>query len=310
MTTTARLDQVCYESDGEGVPVLMIHGLGGTSNTWSAMLASAGWAGYRLIRIDLPGSGRSALATPSLTIADHVATVRRIAVATGIGRAHVIGHSMGCIIAQHLVAAEPGFALSLALFGPLLALPDAARAVITARGERARGEGQAGMQAITDLLLETAVSGRTRRERRAAHAFVRESLMRQSPAGYAANCDALAAASPAAVERITCPVVLVTGDEDRVAPPEAVRAMAAHFDRATGVRVVVLPGCAHWQPIEQPEECERLAVDLLRRADRLDQDRRRRETLASQAAATAAPGGLTARAVLRQTVRPNDRQTG
>ena len=56
---------------------------------------------------------------------------------------------------------------------------------------------------------------------------------------------------------IAAPVLLVTGDEDVVAPPQAVRAMAEKLHRARSVRVVVLPKCGHWTPVERPEECAR-----------------------------------------------------
>ena len=326
--------------------MILIHGLGGTTNTWSAMMAGAragtalsqaaapasapasasasapatsratapakdsaperassriegridGWGACRIVSLDLPGSGHSPVRGEALSIADHVEAIRRVAAATGLARAHVIGHSMGCIIAQHFAVAEPERVASLTLFGPLPALPDAARPVIEARGERARSEGTAGMQAIADALLATAVSARTRRERRAACAFVRESLLRQPPAGYAANCAALAGARPAPVETLSCPVLLVTGDEDRVAPPDAVRAMAARFGTHRAVRVVVLSGCGHWHPIEQPEECERLALDHVQRAERQQQEaRRRRELMTDHRAVPARVGDVVSR---------------
>ena len=87
--------------------------------------------------------------------------------------------------------------------------------------------------------------------------------MRQDADGYARSCEALAEAQPAAVERIEAPVLLVTGDEDGVAPPQAVRAMADKLHRAKSTRVVVLPRCGHWTPIERPEECARELRDFL-----------------------------------------------
>lgn len=284
-------DRLHVEIQGpaDGTAVILIHGLGGTTNTWAAMLAPADpdpWSGLRVLRLDLPGSGHSGLGhrgsdDRSLSIADHVAAVRRVAAASGIDRAHVVGHSMGCIVAQHLAVAAPALVASLALFGPLAALPEAARPIIRARGEQARRDGTAGMAQIADALLVTAISGRTRRERRAAHAFVRESLLRQPPAGYAANCEALAGSVPADVATLTCPVLLVTGDEDRVAPADAVRALAASFDARVSARVVVLSGCGHWHPVEQPDECLRLTLDHLERARRLDREGEQRRSLAS-----------------------------
>ena len=137
---------------------------------------------------------------------------------------------------------------------------------IPASAEQARSGGTAAMQAIAQTLSQAAVSADTRQRMPTAAAFVRESLMRQDPDGYARSCEALAAATPAALERIQAPVLLVTGDEDGVAPPHSVRAMAERLGAArigapgalrADVRVVVLPRCGHWTPIERPDDCAR-----------------------------------------------------
>ena len=87
--------------------------------------------------------------------------------------------------------------------------------------------------------------------------------MRQDPDGYARTCEALAEAQPAAVERIEAPVLLVTGDEDGVAPPQRCARWPRSCTRAKSTRVVVLPRCGHWTPIERPEECARELRDFL-----------------------------------------------
>jgi pimeloyl-ACP methyl ester carboxylesterase len=178
--------------------------------------------------------------------------------AAAVERAHVVAHSMGTIVAAHLAAAEPRAVRSLTLFGPLLAPPEPARSAIRARGQKARAEGMEGMQAIADGLVQAATSTETKARRPAAVAFVRESLMRQDPDGYARSCEALADAQPADASRIACPTLLVTGDEDSVAPPQAVRMMG---EKIAGSRIEVLRGCGHWTPLEKPEEC----VGLLQR---------------------------------------------
>jgi 3-oxoadipate enol-lactonase len=53
--TVAAVGPIQLEVDGQGEPVVFVHGLGGTSNTFAAMLES--FAGFRCIRPDLPGSG-------------------------------------------------------------------------------------------------------------------------------------------------------------------------------------------------------------------------------------------------------------
>jgi pimeloyl-ACP methyl ester carboxylesterase len=82
--------------------------------------------------------------------------------------------------------------------------------------------------------------------------------MRQDPDGYARSCEALAEMGPADTSRIDCPTLLVTGDEDAVAPAQAVRQLG---ERIPGARVEVLTRCGHWTPLEKPAECD----DLLRR---------------------------------------------
>ena len=84
--------------------------------------------------------------------------------------------------------------------------------------------------------------------------------MRQYPKGYAWSCEALADMAPADTMRIDCPTLLVTGDEDVVAPPQSVRAMA---EKIKGAKVEVLRGCGHWTPVEKPEECQRLLQHFL-----------------------------------------------
>jgi 3-oxoadipate enol-lactonase len=111
--------------------------------------------------------------------------------------------------------------------------------------------------------MNGATSADSRRRHPAVAAFVRESLMRQDPEGYARSCEALAEAPAAAVEDIAAPVLLVTGDEDTVAPPQAVRVMAERFSGSAGVRTVLLNRCGHWTPIERADECARELRDFL-----------------------------------------------
>jgi pimeloyl-ACP methyl ester carboxylesterase len=253
---TRFVDRMAVEIDGEGDAVLMIHGLGGTSNVWTPVMPA--FARCLTLRPDLPGSGRSDRVEGPLSIERFVQALRRVAAAVGVERAHVVAHSLGTIVAFHLAAAEPRFVRSLALFGPLLAPADAIRPGIRTRGEKARSEGATGMQEIANTLVQAATASETRTKRPLAVALVREFLMRQPPDGYARTCDALADAQPADTAKIACPTLLVTGDEDAIAPAGSVRQIA---ERLPGCRLEILRGCGHWTTIEKAEECS----DLLRR---------------------------------------------
>jgi 3-oxoadipate enol-lactonase len=254
------IDRMAVEEEGDGPAVVCVHGLGGSSNSFTPLMPAL--ARHRVVRVDLPGSGRSQRAEGELSIERYMEALLRVCERLGIARAHWVGHSMGTIVCQHIAAAHPKLAASVALFGPLIAPPEAARTAMKARAAKAR-EGAAGMHEITQGLLQAAISADTRRRLPLAVAFVRESLMRQDGEAYARSCEALAGAQGAAVERIEAPVLLVTGDEDGVAPPQSVRAMADRLHSAASKRVVVLSRCGHWTPIERPEECQRELSDFL-----------------------------------------------
>jgi len=254
-------DRTVVEDEGEGDAVVCVHGLGGSTNTFTPLMPAL--ARHRVIRVDMPGSARSQRAEGPLTIERFVETLLSVCTRLDVTRAHWVGHSLGTIVCQHVAVAAPKLVRSIALFGPLIAPPEAARTAIRARAAKARAEGTAGMHEIALGLLNGAISADTGQRSPLAVAFVRESLMRQDAEAYARTCDALAEASAAAVERIEAPVLLVTGDEDGVAPPQQVRAFAEKLHSAKSTRVVVLPKCGHWTPIERPEECARELRDFL-----------------------------------------------
>jgi 3-oxoadipate enol-lactonase len=250
------IDKMAVEDEGEGDAVVCVHGLGGSSNTWVPLMGTL--ARHRVVRLDVPGSARSAGVTGALPIERLAEAVLTVCSRLNVTRAHLLGHSMGTIVCQHVAASHPKLVRSLALFGPLIAPTDAARIGIRARAGKLRSEGAAGMQEVAQTLMNAAISADTRQRNPAAAAFVRESLMRQDPDGYARSCDALAEAKAAALERIEAPTLLLTGDEDTVAPPQAVRAMAERLGHVKGgARAVVFSRCGHWTPIERPEECAR-----------------------------------------------------
>ncbi|WP_158939298.1 alpha/beta fold hydrolase [Burkholderia sp. S171] len=248
--TTNVTRNVAVEVDGDGEAVVCIHGLGGSSNNWTPVLLA--FEGMKVVRPDLPGSARSALTSQPLSIDLYVETLAGVLGDLGISKAHVVAHSMGTIVAQHLAIKHPELVKSLALFGPLLAPPEQGRPGIQARAALSREKGIAGVQEIADAIVKGATSAETKAQRPVALALVRESVMRQSPEGYAQSCEALAGAQAADIGKIAVPTLLVTGDEDGVGQPAAVKAMG---ERIAGSKVKVLPGCGHWTTFEKPAEC-------------------------------------------------------
>src|SRR5262245_17396544 len=238
-----------------GIPVIMVHGLGGSSNVFEPLMNAL--QEWWVIRPVLPGAGRSPLFSGPTTV--HTLTDSVIAVAKELGadRYHLVGHSLGTLICQHLAARKPQTVRSLTLFGPLLEPSETARDGLRTRAQQAR---EKGMAVIADQILQTALAAESRMNQPLVQAFIRELLMGQNPEGYALSCLALAEASAADHSRIECPLLLVTGDEDPIAPPSTATLLA---DKCRDAKVVIYNRCGHWTPIEKPQDCARDLIAFL-----------------------------------------------
>ena len=252
----AAFGRIALEIDGDGPPILFLHGLGATSSSFQPLLDGLG--GFRCIRPDLPGAGRSPLPQAPLTIEALVEAALAIARAVAGGPAHLVRHSMGALIALNVAAAAPEMVASLTLFGPIAEPGEAQRERLRKRARLAR---EGGMIAVADAIAAAGLSSATKADNAVAFAYVRESHLRQDPEGFAQSCEALAEGRAAGLRLLRCPTLLATGEDDPVVPPGAAQALA---DRISGARVRGLARCGHWTPIEQPKACARLASDHVR----------------------------------------------
>lgn len=258
--TTVTIGPIVAEVTGEGMPVVMIHGLGGTSNMFQPQMAAL--SSYRVVRLDLPGSGRSPRPFEPLTIEIMSDAVTRAMDGMGVTRAHFVGHSMGTIVCQQIAAKQSALVASLALFGALAEPAEATRQGLVKRAQLARAGGIAD---IADQIVANALSAHTRETSPAAVAFVRESITRQDPESYARTCEALAKAAAVDPRHIATPTLLVTGDADTVNPMSIGQALA---DRIKGAVISSLDRCGHWATVECPRESSQKLADFLRRVDR------------------------------------------
>jgi pimeloyl-ACP methyl ester carboxylesterase len=169
---------------------------------------------------------------------------------------------MGTLICQYVAAQKPAAVTSLALFNPILAPAETARQRLADRAHMARHDG---MAAVSDAVIEGGLSSATKNDNPIAVSFVRESHMRQDAEAFAQTCEALAQASAPDLRLVGAPMLLVTGDEDPVAPPGTAWTIADKVKRA---KVRILDRCGHWGPIERPRECSRLLSEFIRSEQR------------------------------------------
>ncbi len=266
---------------GDGPPLLLIHGLGGSHLNW--MLVARPLAhDFRVVTIDLPGFGLSPPAHRSVHVAHQAALVARfIAEYFGGSPAFVAGNSMGGLItlltahrAPHAVrglvlvnaALPPAIARlpsanTIRFLGPPLIPGIASRLVARARDSRSVEDH---VSATLDFV--TADARRLPQEvREAAHAM--ETERRAMPWSIPAFVDAQRSIASVLLARrqfmrvlhgIGAPVLVVHGDRDELVPVEAAHWVA---DNRPDWDLAVLAGIGHVPQLEAPDDFIRLVTD-------------------------------------------------
>ncbi|MEJ2866484.1 alpha/beta hydrolase [Actinomycetospora sp. OC33-EN08] len=239
--------ELAVEITGDGPVVLLVHGLGGTSNFFQPQVAALAER-FAVVRPDMEGSGRSPVAG-TLSIQGFANDLADLLTRLDAGPARVVGHSMATITVRLLAATRPDAVSHLALLGAVPApLPEAGQQGQHDRAAKARaGE----MPAIADAVMGNATSEATRRDHPGTAAAVRELVLRQDPEGYARSCEALAGAPDPGPVSPDLPLLLLTGADDGVGRPEVSQALAEAHGAAT---LDVLPACGHWTALERPND--------------------------------------------------------
>src|ERR1700755_643195 len=88
-----------WDSGGGGTPVMLIHGVGADGTSWDEIAADLA-ADFRVLRLDLRGHGKSGHIEGALTLDDFVRDVIDVLDACTLPSAHIVGFSLGGMIAQ------------------------------------------------------------------------------------------------------------------------------------------------------------------------------------------------------------------
>jgi 3-oxoadipate enol-lactonase len=240
---------IAYEVRGAGETVLFLHGIGGNRANWDGQLATFGGP-FRAVSLDFRGYGDSD-DVQTLAFDDFVADVERVLDAVGAPRAHVVGLSMGGLVAQAVYARIPDRVLSLSLVacrsGAQPVLPGARRDTFVA--ERLGPLREGGPEALARSLAPALIGSRTSPD---AAERVMASLRKLRPDSYARVMDARMRIEPFLDPgSIRVPVLVVGSDEDKVAPLPQMRELAAAIP---GARLAVIEGAGHLINIEKPAE--------------------------------------------------------
>ncbi|MDT8915664.1 alpha/beta hydrolase [Amycolatopsis sp. PS_44_ISF1] len=228
-----------------GPPVVLLHS-GGLDLTYWEHQIGALRDDRDVIAFDLPGHG----ATPGVAgdWTEEAATDVVLGVLRGLGRpVHLVGLSLGGMLAQTAAVAAPESVSSLTLIDTAAQFSEAGRASMRARAAVARSEGMPG---VLDGLLEHWFTAETRRRRPDLVDRAVKTLLADDPLVHAAMWEMIAGFDRAAdLPSITCPALVVVGEHDSSSPLAAARQLR---DGIPGARLRVVPSAAHLSPLEKP----------------------------------------------------------
>jgi pimeloyl-ACP methyl ester carboxylesterase len=265
--------QLYYEEHGSGDPLLLIMGLAADSTAWLFQIPDLARC-YRTIAFDNRGVGRSAKPPGPYTIHGMADDAAGLLDVLGIERAHVVGVSMGGMIAQELALRHPNRVRGLVL-GCTFPEPD-----VDAERQRefsvaqfgghvtAAGETEIDVSAIDPLAFFQHLLPRV---------FNQSFIDRELPkllnvfAGalqYGFSMEAILGQVEAVMghkatdrlHRITAPTLVITGDADLLVSPANSDILARNIP---GAKLVKVPGGSHGFNFETPELFNREVLDFL-----------------------------------------------
>ena len=247
MTRDGRLS---YEAAGDpsGPPLVFLHGIGGAARAWRGQLEAFSGR-YRAIAWDMPGYGGSApLAT--VNIAALADALRDFLQQVGATKPILVGHSIGGMIVQQLLAKIPDIASAvvLAQTSPAFGKPDGdwQKSFIDARlGPLDRGETMVSLAPtlVKELVGDDPDAG--------GMALARDCMASVPEATYRATMLALLGFDQRnALKNIAVPTLLLSGSKDNNAPAPMMAKMATYVPQA---KYVELEGVGHLANLERPD---------------------------------------------------------
>jgi 3-oxoadipate enol-lactonase len=235
-----------YVSRGEGPPIVLVHGLGGSQSVWHGVAETLALQ-HHVVALDLRGHGRSGAGSGGYSIQQWAQDVAALIAALELPPVALVGHSLGSLVAQQVALDRNEAVDELVLLGGISWYEPETRAALERRADLVEAEG---MDAVVDAWVEGALAPRTRAKLPQLVGLLRELYLRNDPQAFARSCRALAKMPTIPRADIGQPTLLLVGDHDRTTP----MAMAEELHAQIPVsRIKVVPTAAHWAMLEQPD---------------------------------------------------------
>jgi 3-oxoadipate enol-lactonase len=259
--------KIYYETHGNGEPLVMISGCGTDSSAWLNQIPALS-LNYHVITFDNRGSGRSDKPDIPYTVKMMAADVAGLLDSIGIGAAHILGYSMGGVIAQEFALNYPERTLTLILScaypagAPDVVLPEPQimglmfdPETITRLTPLEWSGKLLGCMCSREFLDKHSLLVNEMVARQSEHPTPLHGIMRQVEA-------MLTARTYDRLSKIKAPTLVIGGTADIITPCENLRLLASKIPNA---ELVILDNLGHGMFIEGAEQTNRVILTFLKR---------------------------------------------
>ena len=240
----------------------MLHGAAGAYRSFAPQVEHYASQGFRAVAWDMPGYGLSAPVEPYGVpgLAQRCIGLIEALLPPEAERQRsvvLLGHGLGGMVAQEVVMRRPDLVDRLVLSGTTSGAgsgwAEEAQQQLALLDDHAND-----MQRLAELTLPRQTGPMALGE---GVQLARHCMARVSPVTYRLALQAQAAFDrDAALAHIHVPTLLITGEQDHLAPGSAIERMA---DKIQGSRWIQMPGIGHWQHLEAPDAFDALVLDFL-----------------------------------------------
>ena len=238
---------------GQGPLVLFLHGIGGSRSNWDFQIEVVG-ATHRAVALDLRGYGGSALGDAQSAVDDHCADIDRVRLHYGAETLVLVGLSFGAWLATCYATRHQERVAGLVVAGGCTGMSEAPKAVRQGFRDSRLGPLDAGQtpadfaEDVVQVIAGPEASTDVREALRASMAAIPPATYRDAVTCFTDP------PGPHDFSRLSCPVLLMTGEHDRLAPPAEIKDVAERIHaHAPFVQFEVLEGAGHVCNLEMPK---------------------------------------------------------
>ena len=240
---------LAYTDSGNGHPLVFIHAFPLSQRMWQPQVKDFS-SQYRVITLDLRGHGESDAMLWNFTLDDYAKDVYKLLHHLNIQQATFIGLSMGGYILFALYRLFPAVVKALVLADTRAqADNEEGKAGRVAMAQAAYTEGPT---AIADMMIPKLLATTTVENRKDLIEQVRAMILNTQTSGIVVDLMAMAARpdSTSVLSQISCPTLVIVGEDDVATPPSESGYITEHIPQA---QLVTIPNAGHLSNLEQPQ---------------------------------------------------------